>query len=146
MTKKQKKTEGLQGLLACVLQLASKSNKSAMPQAKPDRAMPAQLKQAVRAKGSALTSMVGALLKQCEVVPKGERCIRLHTLQKKDSAKWIPKREPTSSGTRRYGVLTATFAMFMSGQTVSSHLIEALSTISFRSHRSDFSCTRHRAA
>ena len=43
-------------------------------------------------------------------------------------------------------VLTATFAMSMSGQAVSSHLTEGLIMISSNSHRSDLSCTRRRAA
>jgi hypothetical protein len=43
-------------------------------------------------------------------------------------------------------VLTATFAMSMSGQAVSSHLAEASSMISSSSHRSGLSCTRRRTA
>ena len=42
--------------------------------------------------------------------------------------------------------LTATFAMPMSGQGVSSHLADALIMTSFSSHRSDLSCTRRRTA
>ena len=42
--------------------------------------------------------------------------------------------------------LTATFAMSMNGQAVSSHLTEASSMISSNSHRSDLSCTRRRTA
>ena len=42
--------------------------------------------------------------------------------------------------------LTATFAMSMSGQAVSSHLTEASIMISYNSHRSDLSCTRRRTA
>ena len=43
-------------------------------------------------------------------------------------------------------VLTATFAMSMSGQAVSSHLTEASDIISYSSHRSDLSCTQRRTA
>ena len=43
-------------------------------------------------------------------------------------------------------MLTATFAMSMSGQTVSSHLTEASIMISSSSHRSDLSCTLRRTA
>ena len=43
-------------------------------------------------------------------------------------------------------VLTATFAMSMSGQGVRSHLTEASIMISSSSHRSDLSCTRRRTA
>ena len=42
--------------------------------------------------------------------------------------------------------LTATFAMSMSGQAVSSHFTEASSMISSSSHRSGLSCTRRRTA
>ena len=42
--------------------------------------------------------------------------------------------------------VTATFAMPMSGQGVSSHLTEALIMITSSSHRSDLSCTRRRTA